>query len=206
MKTLIAYALVLFLIVFSSSCRKGKNMPETVYIEIDTTEMIVNVTDPDYDNFGQSSCKYVNSGTRAEVRENIYKNLRKYLAKNNCVIDSGQSRYIIKVNSVSFIEGQACESYMDSCITDIWGDPTVNYVYVSTLSHTADVSLFRKNGAYIESFSRKTSKREKLRNKRSSCGEPYVRSIVFGRGSMEKKISKMLRKDLTRRIHSEMGF
>lgn len=195
----------LFVITATVSCKKGKILPETVYISIDTTQVSTYISEQQYDSYGYPiSYEYIGGNTKDGLRETLYKELSHYLSKNNCIVNDDLSTYTIQINKISLSEWYTTESYLDSCSLDVWGDYETSSVKLFRVSYSSDISLLNANGVEIGSTKESVEKKERSRIKRDDCGEPKKWGIFCQEGCMQNRVHKKLRKYISKRIFSDM--
>lgn len=194
-----------FLLIGSLSCKKGKILPETVYVSIDTTQVSTYISEQEYDDYGfPMGHEYIGGHTKDELRETLYEELSHYLSKNNCIVNDNLSTYTIRIDNISLSESYTSESYLDSCSQDIWGDNVTNSIKLYRISYSSNITLLNANGFEIGSTNASVKKKERSRIKRDDCGAPKKWGIFCQEGCMQNRVHKKLRKYISKRIFSDM--
>ncbi|MFT5780288.1 MAG: hypothetical protein ACI837_003249 [Crocinitomicaceae bacterium] len=196
---LLIVSIVAFIAITSSSCRKGRNLPVNVPVFIDTTGIQAHASEIYVEEYG-IELEYITERMREDLVQAFYQDLQYYLKKNNCVKGDENSDYSVRVNRISLIETISTKSYVDSCATNSSGYLTYDNVYLSELSYSSDIQVFKKGGILLGVYNELISKKEKTCGK-NRCNEPRVRGILLGAAGMRKRGTKSQRANITKAIH-----
>lgn len=202
MKTILAILLITTTastLLFTSSCRKGRNLPENVPVYIDTTGIHL-IVDDVYNEVAGCNREYITEELRESLCEAFYQDLRYYLKKNNCVSVTDGQMYTVKVDQVSLQEAIYTHCYIDSCLTSCSGPVYWGSTTSSGLSYRSQLEVFTRDGASLGSFTAGINKKEKSCG-RDSCNKPGYSSISMTPSKMRTRITKQQRKNITKVIY-----
>ena len=194
--------MLLFIPIVFSACRKGKTLPEPVYVHYEgpTSAHLsplgaFDKFDPyDFDEPIQYP-DYIYESDTDDLANDFNEALIRLLAKNNIILTSEPAEYTLHISSLGVGEGLNRQSYVDSCS---FLNET-SYVYYSDLSAGVSATL-KKNGVYINDWSRNASSSEHVRDKTDDCNRPKIRSVwrkpsslvIDLAGELRIKIAKQL--------------
>jgi hypothetical protein len=202
------YFCLVLISILAVSCKKGKKLPQTVYVQYDpaTTASVSPVDNfepfDEYDIYEvPQSPSYVHDLSPAEIATRFNEDLAYWLSRNNIQLTTDPALYLLDITSLQLSESLSRQSYVDSCSSST----SVSYVYYSDISFTADASLY-KNGVLVDSWSRWSSSSEKVRNKTNKCNEPKIRGPLCGPSCLIERIAKEVRMKVSRKIYDLEGY
>lgn len=166
---------LLLLSVFILGCRKGKKMPETIYVHYDGPAAAGIWPQGPFSHFDPFDIfepdrypSYLHVSDADDFASDFNDELKKLFVHNNIVFTTDTAAYSLSV-SIGVSESLHREHYVDSCSSDY----ELAYVYYSSLSANATVSL-KKNGVEVDHWNRNASSTERLRDKTDSCNQPKI--------------------------------
>lgn len=194
---------LLFLGVLFVGCRKGKTLPNVIYVHYDgpvNAKMYPTGAFAHFDPYDFNEPDrypfYVSQSDTDDLANDFNELLVKLLKKNNIILTSEPAEYTLSIGYLSVGEGLNRESYTDTC--SFWDEPA--YVYYSDLSATVTATL-KKNGVYINDWTRNATSSEKVREQTESCTEPKVRSIWRRPDSLVGQLAKEVRMKVSRQLY-----
>lgn len=202
------FAVILFtLLLIFTSCRKGKVLPEPLYVHFEGFDKIGIHPNSDFPPFNPLDLnettharQYVDVLDSSEEALTFKKDLTDLLKKNNVFLTSDTAAYEIKL-TVGITEGINRQSYVDSCT---FMNP-IAYVYYSDLHVYADVRLY-KYGQFLKSWNFTNSSTETVRSKTVGCNKPKIRSVLCGTGCLMEKLEKQIRYNLANELYFLEGY
>lgn len=201
----VVYLFALFLVF--TSCRKGKVLPNPLYVHFEGFEKIEISPNGDFPPFNPLDLnetshprQYVNYLDSSSEALTFKKDLSDLLKKNNVFLTSDTAAYEIKL-TVGITEGINRQSYADSCM---FMNP-IAYVYYSDLHVYADVTLY-KYGQFLKSWSFTNSSTETVRSKTDGCNKPKIRSVLCGTDCLMEKLEKQIRYNLANELYFLEGY
>jgi len=197
--TILLIAITTSTLLFTSSCRKGRNLPENVPVYIDTTGIHL-IVDDVYSEAAGCNRDYITEDIRESLCEAFYQDLRYFLKKNNCISVTDEQMYTVKVDRVSLQEAIYTHCYIDSCLTSCSGPVYWDSTISSGLSYTSKVEVFTRDGGSLGAFTAGIEKKEKKCG-RDSCNKPGYSDIRMGASKMRTRVTKQQRKNITKVIY-----
>ena len=172
MKKLICF---IFLSVFILGCRKGKKMPEVIYVHYDGPTSAGTYPQgafPHFDPYDFSEPDrypyYVHDYDADDLANGFNDDLKDFLKRNNIILTTDTAAYTLSI-SIGVGESLERHSYIDSCSSNY----ETAYVYYSELNAHAYVSL-KKNGVEVGNWNRNAASSERIRDKTDSCNQPKI--------------------------------
>ncbi len=197
------YYLLILLVAVLSGCRKGKKLPEVVYVHYDGVSSVgiwpqgpFDPIDP-FDSYEPVHYpSYVFVSDADYLADGFDKDLAAYLKKNNVILTSDPAEYTLTITNLSVTESLSYASYTDSCSWDY----STAYVYYSKLHSTVNATLTR-NGGYVGSWERNGFSEERVRDKRGSCNEPYIGNIKRDPRDLVGQMARELRVKIANKLY-----
>ena len=197
------------IILAITSCRKGKVLPETVYVHLNGIEKAGISPSPNgtFTPFNPLDFNepihypsYVNSLDSSYLATSFLQDLTERLKKNNIILTSDTASYELLI-SLQVSEGLNRQSYVDSCSFM----NTTSYVYYSNLSVNSYFTL-KKNGVTLGDWTTNAYATEHVRSKTNSCNEPKIRSVFSGVSSLSDRVSNRVRVKVANEIYVAEGY
>ncbi len=196
---------LLFLVFIFVGCRKGKNLPDVIYVHYEGPTIAHQYPTDAFDKFDPYDFDeplqypdYIYLSDSDDLANEFNETLIRLLEKNNIILTTEPAEYTLHIGSLSVGEGLNRHSYVDSCAS-IW-DTEPSYVYYSDLSASVTATL-RKNGAYINDWNRNATSSEKVRDKTDGCNCPKIRSIWRKPSSLVSQLASEIRMKVSRQIY-----
>lgn len=194
---------LLFLLVLFVSCRKGKTLPDVVYVHYDGPTTAYQYPTGRFSPFDPFDIyevpqypSYVDQNQNEKLASDFNDELKRLLEKNNVVLTTEPAEYSLHVGTLDVSESLNRQSYVDSC--SYWNETA--YVYYSDLDASVTITL-KKNGYYINSWTRHAMSSEKVRDKRDDCNRPKIRSIGRGPSSLVEQLARELRVKISKQLY-----
>jgi hypothetical protein len=184
-------------------CRKGKTLPDIVYVHYEgpvSASMSPTGAFSPFDPYDWNEPvhypSYVSVNDGDDLAQDFNEYLTRLLKKNNIVLTSEPAEYTLSIGYLSVSEGLNRESYTDTC--SFWNEPA--YVYYSDLNAQVKATL-RKNGAYINDWTRNASSSERVKDQENPCEAPKVGSIWRKPGSLVSQLAEEIRMKVSRQLY-----
>src|SRR6218665_476050 len=186
---------LLFLALVFMGCRKGKTLPNVIYVHYEgpiNAKMYPTGAFAHFDPFDihepDRYPSYIYQSDTDDLANEFNEDLMSLLKKNNIILTSEPADYTLSIGSLNVGEGANRQSYVDSC-SFLY---ETAYVYYSDLNANVTATL-RKNGVYINDWNRNANSSEKIRDKRDECNKPKVRSIWRKPSSLVSQLASEIR-------------
>lgn len=190
------------------SCKKGKKLPETIYVHYDDVELCAVSPNDDehtillynadfpYQVIGEET--YPAENTNAEDSDDLADHfnswLKDYLKKNNVILTSDPAEYTLKITSLWIGEDIDFETYADSCTGSM--EKKEHF----SLNSQVKASLY-KNGGLVESWERNANATSVKRPAFNKCNRPKYSGPARGPFTLVKQLSKELRVRVSKKIY-----
>lgn len=194
----------LFLVFIFAGCRKGKTLPNVVYVHYEgpaSASLYPTGAFAPFDPNSQTEIPrypyYVYQKDSNDLANHFNERLAKFLKKNNIILTSEPAEYSLHVSSLRVTESLQRQGFVDSC--SFWYD--TDYVYYSSINARVSITL-KKNGAYIQDWTREESSSEKVRDdKRDGCNRPDVRSCWDDPSDLVSQLAREIRVKVSRKLY-----